>query len=86
MANEKTPPLLTIFSRVAILAGPCFVAAGFFLYAIFDTIPFRSLAVLGTIALGALLFAYGVLSNLRWLWNRIRQKRFMAGLNVWAAS
>lgn len=72
-------------TRGAILLGIACMLAGLMARQILAGASFKDAAVLGPILLGSALSLAGMALNFGWVLSTVRERRFLAGLNVWAA-
>jgi len=76
-----------MFSKITRAAIPVGVACGVVALGALYVLPagkMRAALVGGLFAIGLVLVALGVLCNVKWVGARIRRRRFLIGLNVWA--
>jgi len=77
--------LWNTLTRGAILLGIVCLFAGLAAHRILEGARLAQIAVMGPIIAGAALTLGGVLLNFGWVMSLLRQRRFLVGLNVWAA-
>ena len=82
---DTKPTLWNTLTRGAILLGIVCLFAGLAAHRILEGARLTQVAVMGPIIAGAALTLGGILLNLGWVVGLLRQRRFLAGLNVWAA-
>jgi len=84
VTETRPPSIFSKITRAAILVGMACVGVAVGALYILSDARLRSTIVVAPLAIGLILFLLGVLCNLRWLWQRVRRRRFLLGLNVWA--
>lgn len=84
MPEPRLRKARSILADAAVIIGPAGVLVGLAAYGLLDNVAFLSAPVIGPFGVGVLLFAGGIVLNRRRLWQRITQRRFLAGVNVWA--